>query len=129
MNPDEIRLTDAEWSVMDCLWRKSPRTGRELVGELHDSMGWSRSTVLTLLSRLEHKGAVQADSSGRIKQYRPCIAHEDAARQETQSLIQRAYRGSLSLLVSTLTQKQSLPQAEIDELYAILDGLEADSHE
>ena len=129
MNSDEIRLTDAEWSVMDCLWRKSPRTGRELVGELQDSMGWSRSTVLTLLSRLEHKGAVQADSSGRIKQYRPCIAHEDAARQEAQSLIQRAYRGSLSLLVSTLTQKQSLPQAEIDELYAILDGLEADSHE
>lgn len=124
----EIRLTDAEWSVMDCLWAKSPRTGRELVEELQETMGWSRSTVLTLLGRLENKGAVAADCSGKIKLYRPCLAHEDAARQEAENLIDRAYRGSLSLLVSTLTKKQSLPQAEIDELYAILDGLEADDH-
>ena len=128
MNNNEIRLTDAEWSVMDCLWQKSPRTGRELVAELQETMGWSRSTVLTLLGRLEHKGAVVADCSGKIKQYRPCLGHEDAARQEAESLIDRAYRGSLSLLVSTLTKKQSLPQSEIDELYAILDGLEADDH-
>ncbi len=124
MNDKNLTLTEAEWTVMECLWEKSPRTGRETVAWLDQKMGWTRSTVLTMLRRLEAKGAVAGDTEGELKTFRPLIAREDVAVRETENLLDRAYKGSLSLLVSSLTKKQSLPQNEIDELYAILREME-----
>lgn len=124
MNEKNLTLTEAEWTVMECLWEKSPRTGRETVAWLDQKMGWTRSTVLTMLRRLEAKGAVAGDTEGEVKTFRPLIAREDVAVRETENLLERAYKGSLSLLVSSLTRKQSLPQNEIDELYAILREME-----
>lgn len=124
MNDKNLTLTEAEWTVMECLWEKSPRTGRETVAWLDQKMGWTRSTVLTMLRRLEAKGAVAGDTEGELKTFRPVIAREEVAVRETENLLDRAYKGSLSLLVSSLTKKQSLPQNEIDELYAILREME-----
>lgn len=120
MNTQKLNLTPAEWSVMECLWEKAPRTGREATEWLEERMGWNRSTTLTLLRRMEAKGAVTSDTAVGMKSFRPLIRREDAARQETEDFLGRVYQGSLSLLVSSLTKKQSLPQEEIDELYAIL---------
>jgi len=124
-----LTLTEAEWTVMECLWEKSPRTGRETVVCLEKKMGWSRSTTLTMLRRLEGKGAVATDRAEEPATFRPLIAREEVAVQETENLLERAYKGSLSLLVSSLTKKQSLPQKEIDELYAILKELEEKNHD
>ena len=129
MNDKNLTLTEAEWTVMECLWEKSPRTGRETVAWLDQKMGWTRSTVLTMLRRLEAKGAVAGDTEGELKTFRPLIAREDVAVRETENLLDRAYKGSLSLLVSSLTKKQSLPQKEIDELYAILREMEGNNND
>lgn len=125
MSAQNINLTSAEWSVMECLWERSPRTGREAAEWLKERMGWSRSTTLTLLRRMEAKGAVAGGTEGGMKSFRPLVRREDAALQETEDLLGRVYKGSLSLMVSSLTKKQSLPQREIDELYAILREMEA----
>ena len=129
MQDTQISLTEAEWTVMECLWEKAPRTGRETCEYLSKSMGWSRSTVLTLLRRLEAKEAVAGDTKGELKTFRPTIAREEAARQEAQSLLSRVYRGSLSLLVSSLTKKEKLSQKEIDELYTILREMEEENRD
>ena len=129
MNDKNLTLTEAEWTVMECLWEKSPRTGRETVEWLDKRMGWTRSTTLTMLRRLEAKGAVAGDTEGEPKTFRPLIAREDVAVRETENLLERAYKGSLSLLVSSLTKKQSLPQKEIDELYAILREMEGKNND
>lgn len=129
MNHKHIALTEAEWTVMECLWEKSPRTGRETVAWLDRRMGWTRSTTLTMLRRLEAKGAVAGDTDGELKTFRPLIAREEVAVRETENLLDRAYKGSLSMLVSSLTKKQTLPQREIDELYAILREMEGKSHD
>ncbi|MGN1016085.1 MAG: BlaI/MecI/CopY family transcriptional regulator [Faecousia sp.] len=127
MEKEHIRLTEAEWAVMECLWEKEPRTGREAVDWLGKRMGWTRSTSLTLLRRLEAKGAVAGEADGERKVFRPLIRREDAALRETESLLDRVYKGSLSLMVSSLTKKQPLRQEEIDELYSILREMEAGS--
>ena len=129
MSHHENLLTAAEWHLMECLWENSPRTGREATEYLETHAGWSRSTTLTMLRRLEAKGAVAGDTEGELKAFRPLIAREEVAAQETENLLDRVYKGSLSLLVSNLTRKQSLPQNEIDELYAILREMEGKNHD
>ena len=123
MSSGEISLTTAEWAVMECLWEASPLTGREAAERLGRTMDWSRSTTLTLLRRLEAKGAVAGDG-GEPKRFSPAIRREDAAVQETEGLLRRVYNGSLSMLVSSLTKKRALPKEEIDELYELLRSLE-----
>ena len=120
----QIDLTEAEWQVMETLWTASPRTGREITDGLHEKKGWSRSTTLTLLRRLEDKGAVRGVTEGGMKHYSPLIGREDAALRETEHLLERIYQGSVSMLVSSLARKQTLPQEEIDKLYAILREME-----
>lgn len=124
MEQFKINLTEAEWNVMECLWEKSPRTGRETIEWLKERMGWSRSTTLTLLRRMEEKGAVKSEDSENVKQFYPTISREEAAHQETEDFLQRVYQGSLGMMISAFTKKQNLSKSEIDELYSILNELE-----
>ena len=130
MAEKRISLTQAEWSVMECLWEAEPLTGREVTHQMKQRCGWSRSTTLTLLSRLEHKGALESVPGAKgPKLFSPLLGREDAALQETEDLLSRVYQGSLSLMVSALTRKQALSKAELDEIYELLKGLEEKNHD
>lgn len=121
---DKINLTEAEWAVMESLWQKDFMSGREVTEAMESRMGWNRSTTLTLLRRLVAKGAVSEDTPDGKKMFQPILKREDAVLKETEDFLGRLYKGSLSLLVSSFTKKQSLKKEEIEELYAILKELE-----
>ena len=123
MSENGIELTEAEWEVMEYLWANPGSIGREITERMAEKKGWSRSTSLTLLSRLENKGAVRSDAAGK-KTFSPAISREDAALRETKDFIDRVYNGSIGLMVSAFTKKQSLTKQEIDEMYALLRELE-----
>ncbi len=120
MDRESISLSEAEWKVMEALWDRESATGRELCEHMERRCGWNRSTTLTLLRRMEWKGAVESTQEGPVKAFRPLLRREEAALRETESFLSRVYHGSLSMMVSTLSQKQALSQKEIDELYALL---------
>ena len=120
-----MNLTDMEWNVMELLWEKGQATGREATDYMEAELGWSRSTTLTHLRRMEAKGAVGSRTVDGLKTFQPLVKREEAVLQETEDFLSRIYKGSVSLMVSHLTQKQALPQEEIDELYAILEQMKA----
>lgn len=121
-----MNLSDMEWNVMELLWEKGQVTGREATEHMEAELGWSRSTTLTHLRRMEAKGAVGSRTVDGLKTFQPLVKREEAVLQETEDFLSRIYKGSVSLMVSQLTQKQALPQDEIDELYAILDQMKAE---
>ena len=129
MESKYISLTEAEWTVMEFLWECQRCTGREATEALGNRTGWSRSTILTFLRRLEGKGAVISDATTEPTTFCPAIDREAAAMAEAEQLLERAYHGSLSLLVSALTRREALPQAEIDELYGLLEEMEGKRHD
>ena len=124
MHSKSVALTEAEWTVMECLWEASPRTGREIVEWLQERNDWSRSTCLTLLRRLEAKDAVYGNEDSGVKRFRPLVCRDEVAVSQAKSLLDRAYHGSLSLLVNAFTKEQTLSQNEIEELYSILKEME-----
>ena len=113
-------LTNAEWSVMECLWDHSPRTGREAVEYLSKTVAWSRSTTLTMLRRMTEKGLIKCYEESGVNVYVPMLNRDDAVRHETEGFLDRVYKGSISMMISSITKKQSLSKKEIDELYRIL---------
>ena len=115
----QVNLNHSEWLVMECLWEK-PHTLMELVASLGQSVGWSKSTVATEVRRMAVKGILTYDEQGRTKIFRPAVTREAVATRETRSLLQRAYHGSVGLLVSAMAKSDGLTQEDIDELYAVL---------
>lgn len=57
-------LTDAEWKLMHRLWEQSPQTITQLTAALSAETGWEKHTVITMLIRLEAKGAVRHEAGG-----------------------------------------------------------------
>jgi len=117
---EQTGLTPAEWNLMECLWERKACTGREAVEHMKAHTGWSRSTTLTMLRRMTEKGLIAADDSSGVLTYTPLVHREHATEAETRSFIDRVYRGSVGMLLSTMTKKQQLSRTEIDELYEIL---------
>ena len=120
-------LTPNEWYVMECLWEKGCCTGREAVEYLQSTAGWSRSTTLTMLRRMTEKGLILCREENGLLVYTPLLDRDAATHRETSSFLSRVYHGSISMMVSAMTQKERLTQKEIDELYAILK--EAETHD
>ncbi|MBQ9766257.1 MAG: BlaI/MecI/CopY family transcriptional regulator [Lachnospiraceae bacterium] len=128
MENRNVELTEAEWSIMECLWERAPRIGREIIEEMEAKNDWNRSTTLTLLRRLEAKGVVESTSEG-IKTFSPLVGRDEVAHYETENLLDRVYKGSLSMLVSAFTKKKALSKDEIEELYAILHKAEENNND
>ena len=123
----KVNLSDAEWKLMNPLWDRAPRTMMELTALVREDTGWSKSTVITMLSRLETKGAVRHEEGLRAKQYYPLIRREDAARAETESFLSRVYGGSLGLMMSAMVDSHALTEEDIAQLSAILDKAKEDA--
>ncbi len=117
-------VTQSEWHIMELLW-EAPRTLMELVSALQEQKGWAKSTVTTMVRRMDTKGLITYTTQGRAKVFTPVICREDAVLRETSTLLQKAYNGSIGLLVSAMAHRNALTQADIDELYAILKEAEA----
>lgn len=119
MEHSSVTLSQSEWRVMEALWA-GPKTLMELVRELGTSAGWAKSTVTTMVRRMEEKGLLSYELQGRAKLFRAAVRREDVVAAETESLLSRAYHGSVGLLVNALAEQQQLSRSDIEELYAIL---------
>jgi len=113
-------LTQQEWLVMEVLWQ-APATLMELVRRLEqEPPGWAKSTTATMVRRMEAKGLITHETQGRTKVFRPALDQQTAALAETRSLLDRAFSGSLGLLVNTMVREQGISREELQELYDIL---------
>lgn len=121
-----IKLTASEWSVLDSLWQENPQTVMQLVSKLGKTVGWAKSTTITTLRRMEEKGLVRAEQSGRGKSYTPAVEREQAATAETRSFLDRVYQGSVGLMMSAMAKRQELSAGEVAQLRAILDQLDGE---
>lgn len=116
-----------EWKIMECLWAESPRTLMEIVRAMAEETGWAKSTVTTMVTRMEAKGLLRFEEGGRAKKIYPAVSREEAAGAETDSLLDKVYRGSASVLMSALVERKKLRREDIDELYALLRKAEEES--
>jgi len=114
-------VTEAEGKIMGVLWAQSPLTMMEITHQLEKETGWTKHTVTTLLKRMLDKGTIAVDVSGPVRTYSPLMAKDDAARQETKSLLKRMFSGKASLLVSNLVEDGELSEEDLRDLLAMVE--------
>lgn len=117
----KVHLSDGEWKLMDALWSCNSATITQLTRVLAEETGWSKHTIITMLSRLEAKGVVHHTEEGRAKHYAPLLSRSDAARTATEQFLGKVYGGSLGLMMSAMVHSHTLTQQDLEELSAILE--------
>ncbi len=122
-----IKLSEAEWKVMNFLWEEAPRTIMQITNHFKETTGWTKHTVMTFLRRMEEKGAVHYEEGERAKLFYPDIEKTEAAFQETEEFLDKVFNGRLGLMLNTMVERKSLSGEEITELYEILKRAEEDS--
>ena len=95
------KLPEAELKVMAALWDAGGEAGsEELLSAVDES--WSRTTLLTLLKRLESRGFVTAAREGRVNRYRAAVAREAYLETEGESLLDRLCNHSIREFVRAM---------------------------
>ena len=101
---------------MKILWREAkPVPFGDIRIELNGKMGWEKSTIATLLRRLQDKGAVSAQER-RIRYYTPNITNGEYIQAAEQDMIDKLYGGSVKNLVTALCIRGKLTEEDIDDL-------------
>lgn len=118
----------SDWKVLERLWDESPQTLMQLVHTLSEEVGWSKSTVATMVKRMEAKGLLRFEESAKARKIYPTLTREEASASETHTLIDKVFKGSPGLLMASLLEQNEFTQAEIDELYAMLRKAEEGRH-
>lgn len=115
------KISDAEHTIMECLWRRGAATGNEVVAELTEVTKWKPSTILTMLRRLKEKGVVGTDSSGREMIYSPLVSEDQCREAAGASFVERFFGGSLLPMLAHFTTSGKLTKKEREKLRQLLD--------
>ena len=115
-----VNLSDGEWKIMNRLW-ECEGTITELKNALQAETGWDKHIIITMLSRMEKKGAVAHREGGRAKVFYPLVTRKEVSMQETRGFLQKIYMGSLGMMVNAMVEDQALTEEDIRELSAILE--------
>lgn len=114
------KISEAEWIVMEVVWRKSPITALEVVQQLTSHKQWQDQTIRTMLRRLIRKKALTYKAEGKVYYYAPAVSREQCVRGESESFVERVFGGTAHPLLVQLAQETKLSPEEIAELKRIL---------
>lgn len=115
-----MQITNAEWKIMELLWNESPRTITEMTKMLKDDTGWTKQTIITMLQRMTEKNKIRFGEGRKAKFFYPVITKEEAEAAETNALLEKAFNGSPSLLISAMVKNQKISKDALDEICNIL---------
>ena len=119
------RLAEAEWEVMDGVWHLDRQvTVRDVVDYLYPNGEKAYTTVQTIMNILFEKGVLNRRKIGPVNVYMPTLSREDAAQDETRTLVSRMFEGSFGALATYLVDSGELSQGELDELRALIEARE-----
>ena len=125
----KVKLSDAEWKIMNLLWKKVPWTMMQITNELKEETGWTKHTVMSFLKRMEEKEALHYEDGEKAKLYYPDLKREEAVLQETEDFLDRVFQGRMGMMLNTMVQQRALSREEVAELHKILEQAETDFEE
>ena len=121
MSPNKHTITDSEYTIMKILCAAREKlTVADVVNALDDHR-WTASTVSTFLQRLLKKDVVACEKKGKTNLYYPLLNQTDYHLQETETFLDKVYKGSVKNLVAALYENQKLSQEDISDLKSLFE--------
>ena len=120
-------LPEAELEVLKLLWARGPSSAKEIQNAGRRRKPWARTTVLTLLRRLEERGLVEVDRSAFSHRFAAAVDRDQLLDRALGGLAEEYCEGSTLPIMQRLVQGRSLSKDEIGELKALIRQLDRKS--
>lgn len=114
-------ISDAEWQVMQIVWKEQPVTAAVIVKQLASANDWSPATVRTFLHRLVKKGALDYEEDGNRYLYRAALTRASTIKRASRSFLTTVFGGETGPLLTHFVKSAKLSEEEISELKKLLD--------
>jgi predicted transcriptional regulator len=119
-----MKLSDAEWAVMNAVWGHAPANARDVLDRVYAETGWAYTTAKTVLDRLVEKGALRVEKRGNTSYYDPRVTRREARHAAIRALLDRAFDGTVGSLLHHLVSEERLSRRDRAQLAAMLEQLE-----
>ena len=120
MRPSQ-QITGPQLVILRSLWRR----GEASVGQVHadasNERAYRRSTVATLLRRLEKRGLAAHRVEGREFHYHATVDEPSLRRSMVAELAERVFGGSVPELVAELLSACDVSAADLAEVRSLLE--------
>ena len=115
------KISNAEWEVMNVLWREPMLTAAQVFERL-SARSWKLNTVRTFLTRLEKKKAVRSEELPEARVFSAALSREDCIQSEGETFLQRFFQGATGALLVHFAGNTRLSKQELKELEVILEN-------
>jgi BlaI family transcriptional regulator, penicillinase repressor len=115
-----MKLTPAEWKLMNAVWQGHPVTARGIAARVQSAEAWAYTTIKTMLSRLVAKGALAERKEGKTSLYEPRLTRRAARAKALGALASDAFDGAFGALMHFIVEEENLSLAERRKLRDLL---------
>ena len=80
MTRKQSELTAGEWAIIQAVWDNEPCAAPTIQEALEKKIGWSYSTVKTMMDRMVEKGLLTTERIRNLLLYRSAITRKEAQK-------------------------------------------------
>ena len=118
----KTQLSELQLAVMRVLWERGEATTAEVVADLAAARGLAHTTVATLLTRLEKRGAVAQRRDGRSFVYNARLSETEVQRSMVAGLVASLFAGDPAALVAHLVREDEVTPGDLAAIRARLES-------
>jgi BlaI family transcriptional regulator, penicillinase repressor len=117
-------LSEAQMEIMNVVWDRGEATVADVWKALSSRRKVARSTVVTMLVRLQEKGWLSCDDDGHAFRYQAAVPREATLGEVVRRLVDTAFGGSAEGLVMALLHDRGVSKEEARRIKKMIDRAE-----
>jgi predicted transcriptional regulator len=114
---EKLKLFDAEYKLMDIIWKLEPINSTELTKVCMEKLGWKKSTTYTMIRKLSQRGILKNENATVTA----LVKREQVQKYESEVLLEKAFDNSLPAFLATFLQGKKLSKQEAEEIKKMIE--------
>ena len=110
------KIFESEYRFCLILWENEPIKSTELAKLCKEKLGWSKTTTYTVIKRLCERGVIQNENTIVTS----IVSKAEAQLSELDEMVDKKFEGSVPAFIAAFGRRQSLSDAEIEEIRRII---------
>jgi predicted transcriptional regulator len=116
-----IKLSDQQYKIVQALWELGEGSAKDVQQHVAE-LDLAHTTVGTILTRLEKKGALTSHARGRQRIFKAVVNEENVQQTMVSSLVSTLFKGNAADLLAHLVRENDFSDTDLKDIRTILDG-------
>lgn len=112
------KISDAEYRLMEIIWKNEPVNSTKLVHLSHEMLGWKKATTYTVIRKLCEKNILKNENATVTA----LVKRETVMRHESEELLNKGFHNSILSFMTCFLDGKKISEQEAEELKKLIDN-------